>query len=99
MHFSQIFLAHCLAWVCLILHVSVLFMKILFVFCPRIKQREYRVVKENIYKTLLLLLLLRFSKDLNDIKVICFITLNVFKNNCSLFVFFLLNSNQAKNYI
>lgn len=74
-------------------------MKTLFVFCPRIKQREYCVVKENIYKNLLLSLMLRFSKDLNDIKVLCFIALNVFKNNSSLFVLFLLNNNQAKNCI
>lgn len=36
--------------------------------------------KEKVLKSLLLLLMLIFGKDLNKIKAVCFITLNVFKN-------------------
>lgn len=39
------------------------------------------MIKEKVFKSLLLFLMLRFGKDLNKIKAICFITLNVFKNN------------------
>lgn len=37
-------LANCLAWVCLIFHVSVLFMKILF---SAVDKKEYCVIKEK----------------------------------------------------
>lgn len=47
------------------------------------------MIKEKVLKSLLLLLMLRFSKDLNKIKAIRFITLNVFKNNRPFSVLFL----------